>query len=92
MPTHAPIRLSVSEAAKFLGVSTRTIRRAVTAGLVTYIVVNERYKITLDSLLSFAESTTTVQKKLNTVGFGAFVEKWKLPKTNVKEIKTKGTV
>jgi hypothetical protein len=79
MPTSAPIRLSVSEAAKFLGVSTRTIRRAVTADLVIYIVVNERYKITLDSLLSWAENTPTVQKKLRTVGFGAFVEKWKIP-------------
>jgi len=88
MPTHSPIHLSVSEAAKFLGVSTRTIRRAVTARLVTYIVVNERYKITLDSLLVWAENTATVQKKLNTVGFGAFVETWKLPKTNAKQNKT----
>lgn len=87
MPTHPPIRLSVSEAAKFLGVSTRTIRRAITAEAVTYIVVKDRYKITLDSLLSWAENTTTVRKKLNTMGFGAFVETWKKPKTSAKTAK-----
>jgi excisionase family DNA binding protein len=79
MPPFAPIRLSVSEAAKFLGVSTRTIRRAIAAEAVTYIVVKDRYKITLDSLLQWAEETSTVQKKLNTVGFGMFVEKWRIP-------------
>ena len=84
MPIYPPIRLSVSEAAKFLGVSTRTIRRAVTAEAVTYIVVKDRYKITLDSLLAWAQSTSTVQKKLNTVGFGAFVDTWKLPKNKSK--------
>lgn len=92
MPTRPPIYLSVSEAAKFFGISTRTIRRAITAKAVTYVVVKDRYKITLDSLLIWAESTATVQKKLSTVGFGAFVEKWKLPKANVKQNKTQGTV
>ncbi len=77
MPSPVSIRLSVSEAAKFLGVSTRTIRRAILADAVTYVVVQDRYKITLASLLSWAEQTATVKKKLNTVGFGAFVERWK---------------
>lgn len=89
MSTFSPIRLSVSEAAKFLGVSTRTIRRAITAQAVTYVVVKDRYQITLDSLLSWAKNTPTVQKKLNSVGFGAFVETWKLPKSKSK---TQGTV
>ncbi len=71
--------LSVSEAAKFLGVSTRTIRRAISAEAVIYTVVKDRYKITLDSLLSWASRTSTVEKKLSTAGFGAYVEKWKIP-------------
>ena len=79
MASPAPIRLSVTEAAKFLGVSTRTIRRALSSEAVTYTVVKDRYKITLDSLLLWAASTATVQKKLNTSGFGAFVEQWKIP-------------
>ncbi len=79
MPPFSPIRLSVSEAAKFLGVSTRTIRRAITAEAVTYIVVQDRYKITLDSLLQWALGVSTVKKKLSTSGFGMFVEKWRIP-------------
>lgn len=90
MPSLTPIRLSVSEAAKFLGVSTRTIRRAISNDAVTYIVVQDRYKITLDSLLSWAAQTATVQKKLHSVGFGAYVETWKkLPEK--KEVKKKNT-
>ncbi len=77
IPDTSPIRLSVSEAAKFLGVSTRTIRRAVLAGTVEYIVVQDRYKITLDSLLKWADQTVTVKNKLQKVGFGRYVEKWK---------------
>lgn len=73
----SPIRLSVSEAGKFLGVSTRTIRRAITTGAVEYIVVQDRYKITLDSLLAWAQATVTVKNKLNSVGFGKHVAAWK---------------
>ncbi len=79
MASPAPLYLSVTEAAKFLGVSTRTIRRAISADAVTYVVVKDRYKITLDSLLSWAADTSTVERKLATVGFGMYVEKWRIP-------------
>lgn len=85
MPSFSPISLSVSEAAKFFGVSTRTIRRAIAAESITYTVVKDRYKITLPSLLAWAKTSQTIEKKLNTLGFGAYVETWKTPKT-------KGTV
>ncbi len=74
------IRLSVSEAAKFFGVSPRTIRRAVTDGVVEFIVVQNRYKIDLSSLLDWADKTTTVRHKLAKDGIGQFVEAWKIPK------------
>ena len=45
------IRLSVSEAAKLFGVSTRTIRRAIADGDISYIVVQGRYKLNFESLL-----------------------------------------
>jgi excisionase family DNA binding protein len=76
-PYMPSLLLSVSEAAKFLGVSTRTIRRALSTQAVTSIVVKDRHKITLDSLLAWARATPTVEKKLQTMGFGAFVEVWK---------------
>ena len=73
------IRLSVSEAAKFFGVSTRTIRRAIVEKAVDYILVQNRYKIDLASLLDWASNTTTVRHKLEKDGFGQYVEKWKIP-------------
>lgn len=72
------IRLSVSEAAKFFGVSPRTIRRAITDGAVEYIVVQSRYKIDLASLLDWADKTTTVKHKLAKHGVGQFVDQWKM--------------
>lgn len=82
------IKLSVSEAAKFLGVSTRTIRRAITENKVQYIVVQGRYKITLPSLLQFAKDTTTVHNKLMTHGFGRYVASWSI-RPEVKPEETK---
>jgi excisionase family DNA binding protein len=73
-----PIRLSVSEAAKLFGVSPRTVRRAVSEGAVTYIVVQGRYKITFDSLLKWSQETTTVKNKLNKSGLGQYVDQWKI--------------
>lgn len=72
------IRLSVSEASKFFGVSPRTIRRAITEKAVDYILVQNRYKIDLASLLNWASKTKTVQNKLKKDGFGQFVDKWKI--------------
>ncbi len=73
-----PIRLSVSEASKLFGVSTRTVRRAITDGSVTYIVVQGRYKITFDSLLKWSQDTTTVRNKLAKTGIGQYVDQWNI--------------
>ena len=75
------IRLSVSEAAKMFGVSTRTIRRAITKGEITYIVVQGRYKINFESLLKWSQSSTTVRNKRDKAGIGQFVQKWKIKNT-----------
>jgi excisionase family DNA binding protein len=88
MSSPTPLYLSVTEASKFLGVSTRTIRRAISADAVTYIVVKDRYKITLDSLLLWATTTATVGKKLHTEGFGAYVEKWNIPQKKRRDPKS----
>ncbi len=72
------IRLSVSEAAKFFGVSPRTIRRAITDGAGEDIVVQARYKIDLASLLDWADKTTTVRNKLAKQGVGQFVDRWRM--------------
>lgn len=72
------IRLSVSEAARLFGVSSRTIRRALAAGEVTYVVVQGRYKINFESLLRWSQDTTVLRNKRDKVGLGQYVSMWKI--------------
>ena len=81
MPIPSIIRLSVSEAAKMFGVSTRTVRRAIAEKEVTYIVVQGRYKLNFESLLKWSQSSTTVRHKMEKHGIGQFVERWKIRNT-----------
>jgi excisionase family DNA binding protein len=78
MVTQPLVRLSISEAAKLFGVSTRTIRRAIAEEAVTYIVVQGRYKVNFESLLRWSQETTTVRNKRDKKGIGQFVDQWKI--------------
>lgn len=71
-----PIRVSVSEAAKLFGISTRTVRRAITDGLLTYIVVQGRYKISFESLVKWSQQIPRVARKRDSAGIGQFVDTW----------------
>ena len=73
-----PIRVTVSEAARLFGVSTKTIRVAIKADDVRYIVVNNRYKISFDSLLDWSQRSTRRRNKLSTSGLGQYVKKWNI--------------
>ncbi len=81
MPVDNIVRLTVSEAAKLFGVSSRTIRRALADGAISYIVVQGRYKINFESLLKWSQSSTTVRHKRDQSGIGQFVERWKIKNT-----------
>jgi len=78
MSLNGIIRLSVSEAARLFGVSQRTIRRAITAQKITYVVVQGRYKINFESLLRWSQETTTVRNKRDSKGLGLYVQQWKI--------------
>lgn len=78
MPLASIIRLSVSEAARMFGVSQRTIRRAVTDGQITYVVVQGRYKLNFESLLKWSQDTTTVRNKRDKAGIGQYVNQWRI--------------
>ncbi len=78
MPLSSIIRLSVSEAARMFGVSQRTVRRAVTDGHITYVVVQGRYKLNFESILKWSQDTTTVRNKRDKTGIGQFVGQWKI--------------
>jgi excisionase family DNA binding protein len=76
------IRLSVSEAAKLFGVSSQTVRRAISDGLVNYVVVQNRYKISFESLVKWSQASAHVKNKSEAKGIGQFVGAWKI--TNKK--------
>ena len=89
------IRVSVSEAARLFGVNSQTIRRAVAAQEITYVVVAGRYKLNFESLVKWSQRHTTVKNKLASKGIGQFVGRWKIrnplyspnPKSVKKDIK-----
>jgi len=72
------IRVSVSEASRLFGVSTRTIRRALTLGQVTYVVVRGRYKLNFESLVRWSQERPKIRNKVAKDGIGQFVDKWKI--------------
>ncbi len=72
------IRVSISEAAKLFGVSAQTIRRAIAAKEVIYIVVAGRYKLNFESLVKWSQRHTTLKNKLENKGIGQFVGHWKI--------------
>ena len=72
------IRVSISEAARLFGVNAQTIRRAVAAQEVTYVVVGGRYKLNFESLVKWSQQHTTVRNKLAKKGIGQFVGQWKI--------------
>jgi len=75
------VRVSISEAARLFGVNPQTIRRAIKAQEVTYVVVAGRYKINFESLVKWSQQKTTVRNKSNTRGIGQYVDKWKIKNT-----------
>ncbi|HUT22266.1 MAG TPA: helix-turn-helix domain-containing protein [Candidatus Bipolaricaulota bacterium] len=81
MPTeknHKIIRVSVSEAARLLGIDSHTIRRAIKTEEVTYAVVQGRYKINFESLVKWSQQKIRIKNKMNKDGIGQYVAKWKI--------------
>ncbi len=76
--TTKPVRVSVSEAARLFGVDQHTIRRAIKAQELRYIVVQGRYKINFESLVDWSQEKITVKNKLEQKGIGQFIDKWKI--------------
>ena len=72
------IRVSISEAAKLFGVNSQTIRRAIAAQEITYIVVAGRYKLNFESLVKWSQRHTTIKNKLEKKGIGQFIGNWKI--------------
>ncbi len=91
----AIIRVSVSEAARLFGVSSRTIRRAIHEQHVRYVVVQGRYKLNFEDLLKWSQKNSVIRNKTNTHGIGQYIDHWKIqnrlysPNPKIVEKKTK---
>ena len=77
-PKTNPIRVSVSEAAKLFGVSTKTIREAIKGQDIKYIVVQGRYKINFESLVEWSQATPNRLIKRDRDGIGKYVNQWRI--------------
>lgn len=75
------IRVSVSEAARLLGLSSKSIRDAIRKQEIRYIVVRNRYKISFESLLLWSQRTAKRANKLARSGLGQYVDNWKISVT-----------
>lgn len=71
--------LSVSEAAKFGGVTSKTIRRAIQAKSFRFRVVKNRYQIETGSLIGFLNSTIKLRHKFQQNGIAQYVKDWNQP-------------
>jgi len=69
--------ISVSQAAKLFGVEQKTIRRAIKAKQISYVVESNRYSLEMGSLIKWAHQSARLNNKLNTEGVGKFVKEWK---------------
>ncbi len=78
MSNENAVRVTISEAARLFGVNPRTIRRAISSGDIRYIVVQGRYKILFESLVTWSQRKTSVRNKTNSVGIGQWVDQWKI--------------
>ena len=72
------IRVSVSEAARLFGVSSKTIRQAIKNEELKYIVVKARYKINFSSLIEWSRQSTRRSNQLDSQGIGQYVDQWKI--------------
>jgi len=69
--------MSVSQSANICGVDQKTVRRAIKARQVSYIVEDNRYKIEIGSLITWVHKSKKLENKLNYDGIGKFVKEWK---------------
>lgn len=72
------VRVSVSEAARLFGISTKTIRQALKNMEIKYIVVKGRYKINFASLVTWSQKSTRRYNQLQNSGIGQYVNQWKI--------------
>jgi len=72
------INLSPSQAAYLMGVSERSIRRAIKNEEIPVAIHKARYKINFNDLLAWSNKLPNRQTKRDELGIGQFVHRWKI--------------
>ena len=72
------IRVSVSEAARLIGIDQKTIRRAIKRGDIRYVVIRGRYKVNFESLILWSQRKIKIKNKMDKNGIGQYVGQWKI--------------
>lgn len=72
------VRISISEASRLFGVSTKTIRQAIKLGQINYVVVRGRYKLNFASVLQWSQLSTRRKNILAKQGIGQYVDNWRI--------------
>lgn len=82
MLNNQTIRLSISEASRLFGLSTKTIRQAIKKSEITYIISRGRYRLNFTSVLNWSQASTRRKNQFSNKGIGQYIDKWKI--TNKK--------
>lgn len=72
-----PLWISVSEAAKIGGVTSKTIRRAIQSRIISYKIVKNRYFLDLSSVIDYLHTKTKLKNKLEQRGIGQYIRNWR---------------
>ncbi|MFW0837830.1 MAG: excisionase family DNA-binding protein [Candidatus Komeilibacteria bacterium] len=72
------IRITVSEASRLFGVSTKTIRQAIKNQEIKYVVVRGRYKLQFESVLKWSQISTRRRNQRDRQGIGRYVDQWNI--------------
>ena len=68
-----PIWLSISVSAQLAGLNSKTIRRAIQSNDLEYKIIENRYLIDLQALLSYLHSKKRLKNKFNEFGLGQYM-------------------
>jgi hypothetical protein len=69
--------VSVTVAAQLGGISTKTVRRAITDQKIRFKIVKNRYLLDLRSFIRYLYTNTKLKNKLKENGIGQYIVEWR---------------
>lgn len=78
------MKISISEASKLFGLSTKTIRLAIKNKEIPFILVKDRYRLEFSDVLSWSQKSIRKKNIFNKHGLGQFAAQWQIPSKTTK--------